>query len=1378
MSDTLGTALFTKTIGTNQLSAIDTLSSTGTRINTYANKKVFVDFEKNIYAVGAYNGLNISSDLLEAGIVSNPAHASGYLIKTDSAGNVIFAKTIGTSAGPLYIFQLDVVESGSYEGIYICGRYVASSTTTPAYNNIQLKKNSVTNTTPVMGFIAKYDMNGTFQWSEVLESNSTNANIGSFIPCISVSSQGIFFGAMIRGTNTLTKILADGTTSSIESSIYGRTTTSINYDIIIRGLDVNGDLQSAYSKTLIATTSDNYIRDIKAANDALYVAYDLYENPTNATLLNAYINKYEYVTGTQASGWPNLVAADHNDFANSVSVTSDSVYTCGPQSLYFGFATEGSSDVMSVLGASQESTATGTCYAVARNLNGSLKWAKQFNIRTPANGNVSVDETVYTIYGSDRSVYITGEISTIGSSAAGNKLSEKYFDGTSVVFRDIITDLPTSTGTNTIGFLLKYTSDGNFLWSKTFSSGTAGRDYLYSITSKANVVAIHYAYGASGTTTTNTISVYSDTQEKLLLINAIDTPNLGEVQINIINSTPYNTVSLKIGNNTPIDLSGKLLSYQIPILSSATTLLTYTPDISDSIIFTPRSPIITVTDSPNLGDINISVANYNALYTLNRNNSDLSGYSDIALSSITLTTTTKGQSSFYIKAKAKNDANIIFNSSVVSIIPRGPSFTLTDNITSILLTPTLYNGTNLVIEKSTDGIIFDPVALELSGANYIDMNVSRGIRYYYRLTAKGVNTSLTFTSPINSIIQPLEAIIGTGTLTSTDYIPTPSIFSSYNRGVRNQVIYTKNELIAAGLVSGQKITSLGFYLTNTSPQTAWVVGLQINIGHIAESKFSSNVYLTGLSPVYGDSNNITKEYKFVTGWNMYDLSNAFTWDGERNIIVDTYQYNSQWGTPLNWTYTIVNDSIVYTNHDSYYTINQYTSGSIGSSRFNIKFAYERLTTVVSNLTIDASSASIAITKNPYNMNALTPLSVTVLSGSGNYSYTWTGTGVVDSSGSIARVKFREGISGETISVTVSDGTGSKTKTFAITYITLVPVVTPSVSIPNNSFQITTDNRIAANVTTGIGMIVGQNAIVNSYTPPASQGIVTVAAKIVETTLSTGHVTMNFDVNKYNNVGAKVESILGDTSTYGTVVFDISANRSISIVWKNSAGITFTLGNYNTSTNQITSLYNTTLTLLSNSGERIQFSYFGPNSETIIIVNPVGDLIVPCFVSGTRIMTPTGEKRVENLKSGDIILSADGRKLPATIYKTKIARTTKENAPYLIPANAFSPHFPPQDIILSPKHAIQSKKGVWEIPQFAEGRYPAVQKTKIGEAVEYYHIELPNFFTDNVIANGSVCESLGSKAQSQLKGKALYTFNKKLNGFTRYNPTESNKKSKA
>jgi hypothetical protein len=147
-----------------------------------------------------------------------------------------------------------------------------------------------------------------------------------------------------------------------------------------------------------------------------------------------------------------------------------------------------------------------------------------------------------------------------------------------------------------------------------------------------------------------------------------------------------------------------------------------------------------------------------------------------------------------------------------------------------------------------------------------------------------------------------------------------------------------------------------------------------------------------------------------------------------------------------------------------------------------------------------------------------------------------------------------------------------------------------------------------------------------------------------------------------------------------------------------------------------------------------------------------------------------------LRNGDIIMTADGRKVPVVIYSTRISKTTEINAPYLIPADTFGTHMPPRDIMLSPKHAIQIRKNVWEIPQFAAERYPAIRKTRIGEPVAYYHIELPNYFTDNIIANGAVCESLGVKAAKLLpKGKALYTFSKKAGGFIRHTPDDSKKK---
>ncbi len=443
----------------------------------------------------------------------------------------------------------------------------------------------------------------------------------------------------------------------------------------------------------------------------------------------------------------------------------------------------------------------------------------------------------------------------------------------------------------------------------------------------------------------------------------------------------------------------------------------------------------------------------------------------------------------------------------------------------------------------------------------------------------------------------------------------------------------------------------------------------------------------------------------------------------------------------------------------------------------IQWQFTAIYKIVSPISLD-SNESINIIKNPYNPVKTQTLTVSPTGGNSSYTYSWRNSSNQQIGTGTSQIVSLDASGNYTFSVTVGDSinTAAQTKTFTINYTD--PIVTNNFGTApsGSSFNTTSDGKIFAstatfsNLSSTIGSLNGQVANLGSYVAPS--GIASVAGKIVETTDNNGYTTVNFDIDKYNSSGNAVQSSLTNSATFGVINFDVSQNRTFSIAWKDSADNTIkTMASYTHSSGSRQTYYaGITLDLSYNSGGHNYFRYFGPNSETLVVVAPSGVSAIPCFVAGTRILTPTGEKLVENLRTGDLVLTADGRKVPATIYSTKIAETTKENAPYLIPANAFRAHFPPQDITLSPKHAIQSAKGIWEIPQFAEGRFPAVQKTRVGEPVTYYHIELPNFFTDNLVANGSVCESLGAKAQKVLpKGKALYSFSKKLNGFTRYSP---------
>jgi hypothetical protein len=170
-----------------------------------------------------------------------------------------------------------------------------------------------------------------------------------------------------------------------------------------------------------------------------------------------------------------------------------------------------------------------------------------------------------------------------------------------------------------------------------------------------------------------------------------------------------------------------------------------------------------------------------------------------------------------------------------------------------------------------------------------------------------------------------------------------------------------------------------------------------------------------------------------------------------------------------------------------------------------------------------------------------------------------------------------------------------------------------------------------------------------------------------------------------------------------------------------------------------------------------------NGLTVVVQSAPPPGGPPCFPAGTRLLTNNGNKAVETLTTDDRIITADGRSVPFKLYSTVIEKTTEASAPYHIPAGTFGN----KAITLSPLHAIQSSKGVWQIPCDAAKQFAGIRQVNLGERVEYFHVELPNFFTDNIVAEGNVVESFAAK---QTKGiKHIYTQNAKLNGYTRVSP---------
>jgi hypothetical protein len=156
--------------------------------------------------------------------------------------------------------------------------------------------------------------------------------------------------------------------------------------------------------------------------------------------------------------------------------------------------------------------------------------------------------------------------------------------------------------------------------------------------------------------------------------------------------------------------------------------------------------------------------------------------------------------------------------------------------------------------------------------------------------------------------------------------------------------------------------------------------------------------------------------------------------------------------------------------------------------------------------------------------------------------------------------------------------------------------------------------------------------------------------------------------------------------------------------------------------------------------------------------------VICITKGAMIQTPSGETPIETLCTNDRVTTGDGRIVPVTDMKQiVVVAATSANAPYVIERGAFGPGLPPKRLEVSPRHAVQLRPGMWDIPLEAAKVNPRVYQNTaaFGKPVVYYHLSLPNYATDTVVANGLVTEVLNDG-----KVKEFYVWNEREQAYTR------------
>ena len=109
-------------------------------------------------------------------------------------------------------------------------------------------------------------------------------------------------------------------------------------------------------------------------------------------------------------------------------------------------------------------------------------------------------------------------------------------------------------------------------------------------------------------------------------------------------------------------------------------------------------------------------------------------------------------------------------------------------------------------------------------------------------------------------------------------------------------------------------------------------------------------------------------------------------------------------------------------------------------------------------------------------------------------------------------------------------------------------------------------------------------------------------------------------------------------------------------------------------------------------ENFNFTYTIDNGvdTDVGFVNATG---VPCFVAGTMIATPDGERPAETLQPGDLVLTQDDGPQPLRWIGTRQVEATGDFAPIHIRANTFGVH---RDLLVSPLHRVLIRDNLAEL----------------------------------------------------------------------------------
>lgn len=209
-----------------------------------------------------------------------------------------------------------------------------------------------------------------------------------------------------------------------------------------------------------------------------------------------------------------------------------------------------------------------------------------------------------------------------------------------------------------------------------------------------------------------------------------------------------------------------------------------------------------------------------------------------------------------------------------------------------------------------------------------------------------------------------------------------------------------------------------------------------------------------------------------------------------------------------------------------------------------------------------------------------------------------------------------------------------------------------------------------------------------------------------------------------------------TSTSGGVTFSDPDNTM-------QAGNTFS---YNSGTYSFSGTGTSGGFFATSGGTTYYFSHSSiAASSNIGSINTSGTELVTCFLAGTAIATPDGDRAIETLAPGDGILAADGRVLKVKFVSQQTISPLFNSAPRARPVRiargALGENRPARDLLVSPGHAIFMDGILVRAGALVNGT--TITQAAMEKSFVYYNIECDD--QELIVAEGLACESFLDEA---------------------------------